>query len=58
MVARAFRDWAMIPIAMAVVIDPRQLASTYPHEAAPIGKRIQAEKRQSLAADEIYTEHG
>jgi len=56
--ARALRDWAMIPIAMAVGIDPRQLASTYPHEAAPIGKRIQAEKRRSLAADEIYTEHG
>ena len=56
--ARAFRDWAMIPMALAVGLDISKITKNESHGVIPSRHRIGSGLNQKLSGDEVYIGHG
>ena len=56
--ARAFRGWAMIPMALAVGLDIGEITKEESLGVIPSRHRIRSGRDQELGADEVYIGHG
>ena len=56
--ARAFRRWAMIPMALAIGLDIGKITKKDSEGIIPSRHQIQSGKGQTLAANEVYVGHG
>ena len=56
--ARAFRDWAMIPMAIAVGLDVGKVTRGRSEGIVPSRHRMASGTKQELAVDEVYIGHG
>ena len=56
--ARAFRSWAMIPMALAVGLNIGEFMKEESRGIIPSRHRIRCGKEQKLAANEVYIGHG
>ena len=55
---RAFRGWAMIPMALAVGLDIGEITKEESMGVIPSRQQIWSERDRQLAADEVYIGHG
>jgi len=55
---RAFRDWAMIPMALAVGLNISHITSDESHGVIPVRRQAPKGRNHPLSSDEVYIGHG